>query len=415
MRLRSSSVLIAIAAGCLLAQDPDERPKLKRKTADPQQQDQKAGAPKAPATKDEGESSIPSERAKKNKEGDQIITDKDGRVITHKRSTGQEAEEAPPITPRQATIPPDEDQPMTRKRTPAPKPADDRYVDPDEARAERETGKGRSDSREVESSEAAPAPRRAETKEDLVMMTAEATYQAADRLPDFIVDQQTFRSQGERRNPNWKVYDRVQAEVAFVGGKEEYRNLRLNGKPVKKDLEESGTWSTGEFGTVLLDIFSSNTQAQFKFYKNDRIGNVDTQIFDFTVLQPNSHWNVKIGGYGIKPAYKGSLWINPVNNRVYRMEMHAVNLPGDYPADSVESAVDYGPVRIGANEYHMPLKAAVLSCQRGSTVCSKNEIEFRNYRKFTAESTISTTDSTVSFDEEQADKPAQKKTPAKKK
>jgi hypothetical protein len=34
------------------------------------------------------------------------------------------------------------------------------------------------------------------------------------------------------------------------------------------------------------------------------------------------------------------------------------------------------------------VEAEVLSCQRGTSICSRNKIEFRNYRKFGAESNI---------------------------
>jgi hypothetical protein len=74
-------------------------------------------------------------------------------------------------------------------------------------------------------------------------------------------------------------------------------------------------------------------------------------------------------------------------------------------------------VKIAGQEYHMPLKAEVLSCQRSSPHCSRNEIEFRNYRKFGAESIVITTDSTITFEEEPAAAPptASPKKPASKK
>jgi hypothetical protein len=34
------------------------------------------------------------------------------------------------------------------------------------------------------------------------------------------------------------------------------------------------------------------------------------------------------------------------------------------------------------------VKAEVLSCQRGTNTCQRNTIEFRNYHKYSGESTI---------------------------
>jgi hypothetical protein len=56
--------------------------------------------------------------------------------------------------------------------------------------------------------------------------------------------------------------------------------------------------------------------------------------------------------------------------------------------DTVESAVDYSPVRIGTDTALLPVHAESLGCQRGANACSKNVIDFRNYRKYTANSTI---------------------------
>jgi hypothetical protein len=68
--------------------------------------------------------------------------------------------------------------------------------------------------------------------------------------------------------------------------------------------------------------------------------------------------------------------------------MQADNIPQDFPSDSVQMAVDYDSVPLGTNKFLLPVHAENLSCQRGSSVCSKNAIDFRNYHKYSGESTI---------------------------
>ncbi len=68
--------------------------------------------------------------------------------------------------------------------------------------------------------------------------------------------------------------------------------------------------------------------------------------------------------------------------------MEAVQLPKEFPLDKVESATDYQFVRIGDREFLLPIHAEVLSCQRGSSNCSRNVIDFRNYHKYAGEATI---------------------------
>ena len=89
------------------------------------------------------------------------------------------------------------------------------------------------------------------------------------------------------------------------------------------------------------------------------------------------------------PPYKGSVWIDPQTGRVMRIEMQAYGFPSSFPSDHVESAVDYQYIRLGdAKQYLMPVHAENLSCQRGSPYCSRNVIDFRNYHKYSGESTI---------------------------
>jgi hypothetical protein len=90
-----------------------------------------------------------------------------------------------------------------------------------------------------------------------------------------------------------------------------------------------------------------------------------------------------------RPAYKGSIWIDPSNGRVMRIEMQAFGFPEDFPTDDVESALDYQYTRLGdAKQYLLPVHSESLSCQRGSDFCSHNVIDFRNYHKYSGESNI---------------------------
>ena len=54
----------------------------------------------------------------------------------------------------------------------------------------------------------------------------------------------------------------------------------------------------------------------------------------------------------------------------------------------MESAVDYDYVLIGEGKYLLPVHSEALSCVRGTSRCGRNVIEFRNYKKFTADSNI---------------------------
>ena len=226
-------------------------------------------------------------------------------------------------------------------------------------------------------------------------------FEYIDALPNFICEQLIRRLQAGGLRGKFGLKDTVTVDVAYVDGLEEYKNAKRNGKPLKDytDIQESGTWSTGEYATILKDVLHPTTDAKFTFRKKDTIAGIETEVYDLLVEKANSHWTLNFAGQILKPKYRGAIWVDPKEFMVMRIEMDALNIPATYPIDHSEVIVEYGPKKIGDKFYILPSYTANLACHRGSSTCVKNETEFRNYRKFSTESTISTTESTVTFDE----------------
>jgi predicted transcriptional regulator len=208
-------------------------------------------------------------------------------------------------------------------------------------------------------------------------------------LPNYVVQESATRYYSETRTPSWNVLDIVSAEVVFEGHQESYRNIQINGKPSKKPPEESGAWSTGEFGTILGSLFSGYTDAAFKYAQDDTILHRSASVFDFKVLRVRSNWRILMSGQYILPSYRGSVWIDKETGEVLRLEMQGKDIPEKFPEISIETAVDYDSIRLGTPEkFLLPVHSEILSCLRGSNECERNVIEFRNYHKFTGESNI---------------------------
>jgi len=236
--------------------------------------------------------------------------------------------------------------------------------------------------------DAVPVIRR--SGDQLIRKATDAALDFTEGLPAYVCQEMMSRYQSESSPPSWQPLDVVSMNVVFDQGKEEYRDLAINGKATKKPIEEvGGAWSTGEFGSLLIDLFSPATAADFRFQHESRVAGINARLYDFNVKRENSHWNVHMGSQGYSPAYKGSVWIDPQTARVLRIEMQAYGFPESFPTDHVESATDYQYIRLGdAKQYLLPVHAETLSCQRGTNQCSRNTIDFRNYHKYSGESSI---------------------------
>jgi hypothetical protein len=230
----------------------------------------------------------------------------------------------------------------------------------------------------------------AATNDPVIDKARETAFEFTETLPDYMVKQYTTRyvsADAKRINTSWQPLDVVTADVIAENGRERYENILRNGKPTK-NVEESGSWSTGEFASTLQAILSPASDALFTKKKSTTIENRSAWRYDFMIEQPRSSWQVYAGGSRYRPAYGGTIWIDKETSRVLRIEMDARNIPNEFPLDHVESAVDYSFVNIGAKKYLLPTHSESLSCNRGTTECTRNSIDFRNYKKYGAESNV---------------------------
>ncbi len=235
----------------------------------------------------------------------------------------------------------------------------------------------------------AARPKRKVDSNDLIARATDWVGSFSNGLPNFVCQQVTTRYMEESKSAGWQALDVVTAKVIYEEGHEKYQEITVGGHRTNKSMMElGGSTSTGEFASTLQSLFSPRSQAQFKFFRSGTVGTTNASIYDFKVALPNSDWTIQVGGQSLRPAYSGSVWIDKSTAEVRRIEMEAVNIPKDFPMDATEWSVDYDTVHLGTATFLLPTHAESLSCQRGSSICTKNTVEFRDYHKYTGESTV---------------------------
>jgi len=243
----------------------------------------------------------------------------------------------------------------------------------------------------------APAPDFIPVQEDPIIVKAkEAGAAFVGVLPNFFCRQLTTRYESDRPKDGWQAIDTISADLAYENGHESYTNIKVGNKEQKGSMEDvGGSWSTGEFASLLDDLFDPGTAATFRKSGQDTISGRSATTFKFDVTREHSHWRIIMAAQLYYPAFRGTVWIDRETSRVLRLEMESRNMPLLFPLAKVEEAIDYDFVRLATPQpFLLPTVSEVLSCQQGSSHCSRNRIEFRNYRKFGAESGIT-------FDEKQ--------------
>ncbi len=224
----------------------------------------------------------------------------------------------------------------------------------------------------------------------LIEQAREAAATFLESLPNYVCQEQTTRYVSETRQPSWNVVDVVSAEVVYDDHQESYRNLQINGRPTKKSPEDSGAWSTGEFGTILGNLFAPQSATEFKYVQEDTIAHRATSVFDFKVhagafqledLGARAVYRAHLQGFGLdRQADRASAANRDAGQRGSR------GVPGDYALKPrwITTPSAWEPPTSSSCR----CMREALSCWRNSNECQRNVIEFRNYHKFEGESII---------------------------
>lgn len=260
--------------------------------------------------------------------------------------------------------------------------------------------------RRRENPEAARVPGPSESA--MVLRKArEATLEAVNEMPDFVVKQKIRRSLAYAGTGNFKSRDHLIVAVSYrASGQEEYKLLSINGVRQTGAVEKSnysevgGTSSTGEFVSVLQTVFKKESDTTFEAIDTDLIRGRNAIVFDYVITRDKARQ--RITSYAVLQdstitGMKGRVWIDRQNFRVLRLESIATEIPASFPVTAASRVIDYDWVKINGEDYLLPSVSDVrLTFRQGKEEYeSRNLIQFRDYQKFGTEVIITDEDDVV--------------------
>jgi hypothetical protein len=109
--------------------------------------------------------------------------------------------------------------------------------------------------------------------------------------------------------------------------------------------------------------------------------------FNYHVAQAHSQWHINYDRkLDIVPAYHGLVYVDKQTHQVMRITLAAEELPPSFPVRKAETILDYDYTDISGHTFLLPLKSTTL--MSADEYMTKNDTEFRIYRKYSAESDI---------------------------
>ena len=235
------------------------------------------------------------------------------------------------------------------------------------------------------------APPDAATQETLLAKIKQAAMRFRGQLPDFICTKLTARWEDSIRTGNkWKQRDSLEELVYFAqSGRIAIKPLKLDGRATNRTHAQVGgiTEDTLLSDTIVpANVFGPSAPAQFEWSRWDRLDGRRMAVFAFKVAPFAKNY---ANGHAFVVGYHGLIFADPADGMVLRLEVHTDG-PPDYPLRENDWDVDYAPVAISGRELVLPVKA--VSRLRVSKLMlklsSRNEIQFTNYSKYEADSTV---------------------------
>lgn len=209
-------------------------------------------------------------------------------------------------------------------------------------------------------------------------------------LPNFTCIQKTRRLIDPAGTNKWRESDVMTELLRYVDHEEVRYPLDRNGLREDPRTTLHGFLSAGEFSALLRSVFSPDAKAVLSWKELANVANHNCQVFSFHVDARNSIYTLRAGPQGNlrrNVAYHGLVYIDSDSYAVRRISVEAENVPPEFPIQASSMWVNYDLMQLGEHEYMLPTTAETLA-RTGKHRLVRNEITFRDYRRFGADTTV---------------------------
>ena len=229
-----------------------------------------------------------------------------------------------------------------------------------------------------------------EEQQKLLNVVREYALNFSKSLPDYICTQMTRRFYDPTGKENWRRADEIATKLTYFEQKEKYQVMLYNGAPTEKTMDKlGGTTSQGEFGSLLKGVFEPKTSAEFHWERWGMLRGHLCHVYKYTVDQEHSEWSIYDGEakQSVVPAYEGEVFVDVNTNQVLRVSLDSVNIPADFRVRVAKSVLDYDYQTISGQKFLLPMKLTTR-LDDNRHYLSRNDVEFHNYRKFSADTVL---------------------------
>ena len=218
----------------------------------------------------------------------------------------------------------------------------------------------------------------------------EVNLERAATMPNFVADETTLRYLKAKGDADWRLFDRIEAEIA-VRGRDGFtrQNVRLNGQAWGDKPFPKFSWGVA-FGDELPALFDPKCPTVIEFENQAEWEGKPAPSYRYS-SPPNGCFGSWAAGNVFSrkrynPARQGRFVVDGQANLV-RFETKAVGFPKAFGYDTWTETTAYDYVQIGDESHLLPV---TFDLEVGSSTgeLMKAHSEYRNHRHFEANSKI---------------------------
>ena len=235
-----------------------------------------------------------------------------------------------------------------------------------------------------------PAPTLQEQGE-IIAAVRDYALSYSKNLPNFLCAQQVRRKAappGAAAESALREQDTLLVRLSYFEQKEDYHLITINDRPASGAYQDlGGSTSTGEFGSMLRQVFEPFSHTRFEWARWAQWNGQLVMVFHYAVEQANSHWELEyLRREHLVPAYSGNVFIDKDKRVVLHMTQRADDIPPSFPIQAAETVLDYDYRDISGRQFLLPVRSRMDMISDGTR--TRNETEFRNYQKYSADAVI---------------------------
>jgi hypothetical protein len=210
------------------------------------------------------------------------------------------------------------------------------------------------------------------------------TYTA--NLPNFVCIQITQQFLAKAPARKYEPIGEYRQRLNYVDHHETYERIetRTIGKR-PRILRPFRAYSRGEFGTLMQQVLATD-KATFTWLSWETIQETRAAVFAYRVDLAHTTMHIQNGSEGAMTAYHGLVFAKPADGTVLRITSEAEGIPPQFEFRTAGNEVDYGEVIIAGKSYLLPTLSIFSGVGRSGLF--RNETEFVEYQKFSAESEL---------------------------